>query len=53
MIAVDVQAAVVRADLILCRICAWPWKQMGLSVVIAAAVIYAVKAVMTDGGVGN
>ena len=53
MNATDVQAAVARADLILCRIGAWPWKRMGLSVAIAAAVIYVVRAVITDGGVGN
>ena len=42
-----IQIAVARADLWLCRVAALPWGKIGLSLLIAAAVVYAVKAVRT------
>ena len=44
-----IQAAVARADLLLCRLAALPWKRMAASLLLAALVIHAVKAVRNDG----
>lgn len=44
-----IQIAVARADLWLCRVAALPWEKIGLSLLIAAAVVYVVKAVRSDG----
>lgn len=35
-----IQIAVARADLWLCRVAALPWGKIGLSLLIAAAVVY-------------
>jgi len=43
-----VQIAVARADLILCQIAALPWKKIGLSLLIAAAMCYIVRKVVKD-----
>lgn len=40
-----IQAAVVRADLLLCRVAAWPWKRLALSLLLAAVAIRVIKAV--------
>lgn len=45
-----IQIAVARADLILCRVAAWPWKRMALSVILAAAVIRMAKGVIIRHG---
>ena len=44
-----IQIAVARADLILCRVLALPWKRMALSLVLAAAVIHVFKGVVRNG----
>ena len=43
-----IQAAVARADMLACRVAALPWRKIGLSLLIAAAVVYVVKAVRTN-----
>ena len=43
-----IQVNVARADLWLCRVAALPWGKIGLSLLIAAAVVYVVKAVRTN-----
>ena len=43
-----IQAAVSRADMLACRVAALPWGKIGLSLLIAAAVVYVVKAVRTN-----
>lgn len=40
-----IQAAVARADLIVCWVLALPWRRIGLSLMIAAIGIHCVKAV--------
>lgn len=35
-----IQAAVARADMLACRVAALPWGKIGLSLLIAAAVVY-------------
>ena len=35
-----IQVNVARADLWLCRVAALPWEKIGLSLLIAAAVVY-------------
>lgn len=40
-----IQIAVTRADLIVCRALALPWKRMALSLLMAAVIIHVVKAV--------
>lgn len=40
-----IQAAVARADLLLCRLAALPWKRMAASLLLAWLVIHVVKAV--------
>ena len=43
-----IQIAVARADMWVCRILALPWRRIGLSLLLAAAVLYVVKAVRTS-----
>lgn len=45
----QIQIAVARADLLLCQLAALPWKRMAASLLLAALVIHAVKAVRNDG----
>ena len=44
-----IQAAVARADLLICQLLALPWKRMAVSLVLAWLVIHVVKAVRNDG----
>jgi len=44
-----IQAAVARADLLICQLAALPWKRMAASLLLAALVIHAVKAVRNNG----
>lgn len=44
-----IQAAVARADLLICRLLALPWKRMAVSLLLAWLVIHVVKAVRNDG----
>lgn len=39
-----IQVAVVRADMILCQILAWPWERIWISLLLAAIVIKVGKA---------
>ena len=45
----NIQIAVARADLLICRLLALPWKRMALSLLLAAVAIHVVKAVKNDG----
>lgn len=40
-----IQAAVARADLLACRVLALPWGRIGLSLLIAAAVMFVIRGV--------
>jgi hypothetical protein len=44
-LAQNIQIAVARADLLICRLLALPWKRMALSLLLAAVAIHVVKAV--------
>ncbi len=44
----QIQAAVARADLLLCQLAAIPWKRLAASLLLAAMVIHVVKAVMRN-----
>jgi len=44
-----IQAAVARADLLLCRLMAMPWRRMALSLLLAALAIHVAKAVRNGG----
>lgn len=44
-----IQAAVARADVVVCRLLALPWKRMAASVLLAALAIHVIKAVRNDG----
>ena len=44
-----IQAAVARADLLICQLLALPWKRMVVSLLLAWLVIHVVKAVRNDG----
>lgn len=44
-----IQVAVARADLLLCRVAAWPWKRLALSLLLAAVAIRVIKAVRNGG----
>ena len=44
-----IQAAVARADVVVCRLLALPWKRMAASVLLAALAIHVIKAVRKDG----
>ena len=44
-----IQIAVARADLLLCRLLALPWKRIAVSLLLAWLVIHVVKAVKKDG----
>ena len=44
-----IQIAVARADLLLCRLLALPWKRMALSLLLAWLAIHVIKAVRNDG----
>ena len=48
-IAQHIQIAVARADLLLCRLAAIPWKRLALSLLLAWLVIHVLKAVRNDG----
>lgn len=41
----QIQTAVARADLLLCRLAAIPWKRLAASLLLAWLVIHVVKAV--------
>ena len=43
-----IQIAVARADLLLCRLLALPWKRMAVSVLLAWLVIHVIKAVIRN-----
>ena len=43
-----IQAAVARADLLLCRLAALPWKRLAASLLLAALAIHVVKAVRDE-----
>ena len=43
-----IQTAVARADLIVSRVLALPWKRMALSLVLAWILIHVYKAVITN-----
>ena len=43
-----IQAAVARADLLICQLAALPWKRMAASLLLAALAIHVVKAVRND-----
>ena len=45
----QIQIAVARADLLLCRLLALPWKRMAVSLLLAWLVIHVIKAVRNDG----
>ena len=40
-----IQAAVARADLLACRVLALPWGRIGLSLLLAAAVMFVIRGV--------
>ena len=44
-----IQAAVARADLLICQLAALPWKRMAASVLLAWIVIHICKCVRNDG----
>jgi len=44
----QIQTAVARADLLLCRLAAIPWKRLAVSLLLAAMVINVVKAVIRN-----
>lgn len=44
-----IQIAVARADLLLCRLLALPWKRLAVSLLLAWLVIHVAKAVKKDG----
>lgn len=44
-----IQIAVAKADLIVCRALALPWKRMALSLLMAVVIIHVVKAVKQNG----
>ncbi len=43
-----IQAAVARADLLICQLAALPWKRMAVSVVLAWIAIHICKCAMKD-----
>ena len=43
-----IQAAVARADLLICRLLALPWKRIAVSLLLAGLVIHVMKAVRRD-----
>lgn len=43
------QIIVARADVVVCRLLALPWKRMAASVLLAALAIHVIKAVRNDG----
>ena len=45
----QIQIAVARADLLLCRLIALPWKRLALSLLLAWLLIHVVKAVRNNG----
>lgn len=44
-----IQAAVARADLLICQLLTLPWKRMAVSLLLAWLVIHVAKAVRNDG----
>ena len=44
----QIQIAVARADVLLCRLLALPWKRMAVSLLLAWLVIHVMKAVRRD-----
>ena len=44
----QIQIAVARADLLLCRLLALPWKRMAVSVLLAWWIVHVIKAVRRD-----
>lgn len=44
----QIQIAVARADLLLCRLAAIQWKRLAVSLLLAALVIHTVKAVIRN-----
>ena len=45
----QIQIAVARADLLLCRLIALPWKRLAVSLLLAWLLIHVVKAVRNNG----
>ena len=45
----QIQIAVARADLLLCRLMALPWRRMAASLLLAGVVIHVFKAVKHNG----
>lgn len=45
-----IQAAVARADLLICRLLALPWKRMAVSLLLAWIVIHVYRKAMSDDG---
>ena len=46
----QIQIAVARADLLLCRLLALPWKRMAVSLLLAWIVIHVYRKAMSDDG---
>lgn len=44
----QIQIAVARADLLLCRLLAFPWKRLAVSLLLAWLVIHVIKAVIKN-----
>lgn len=44
----QIQIAVARADLLLCRLLALPWKRLAVSLLLAWLVIHVIKAVIRN-----
>lgn len=44
----QIQIAVARADLLLCRLLALPWKRMAVSLLLAWLAIHVIKAVIRN-----
>ncbi len=44
----QIQIAVARADLLLCRLLALPWKRLAVSLLLAWLAIHVTKAVIKD-----
>ena len=44
----QIQIAVARADLLLCRLIALPWKRLAVSLLLAWLLIHVVKAVIKN-----
>ncbi len=45
-----IQVAVARADMLICRLLALPWKRMAVSLLLAWIVIHVYRKAMSDDG---